>query len=79
MSFLRRVRLFVRDYLRELPIVWSLARTSDCERSGGHRFGEWGEDRLMARVARECSRCGVSELARTSTGSSFPITIERLP
>lgn len=64
----RRIRLFLRDYLSEFGIAWSVARHRDCERNDGHRWGDAHHDDLLGRV-RTCSRCGTSEMLTTTTGT----------
>lgn len=63
MSRWRRLYLFARDYCREFGVAWSLARTRDCERNGGHQwdastYGELSYDETMRAWGRTCSRCG---------------------
>ncbi len=65
-----RLRLFVRDYMDEFPVVWCLARTRDCLRNGGHRYGE-PEDTSIG-FMRTCSRCGCGESVPRSTMSVSP-------
>lgn len=70
MAFLLRIRLFVRDLLDELPVVWDLARMHDCERNGGHRYGPVEQDFAGSVMAhRTCSRCGTSELLPHTHGT----------
>lgn len=73
MNFLTRVRLFVRDYFDEFGVAWSLARTRDCERNGGHRWGDAHSDSLIG-WSKTCSRCGCSETVDTTTTTGATTT-----
>jgi hypothetical protein len=72
MTFIRRIRLFLRDWWQEFPIAWSIARHRDCERNGGHRWGAATNDSLLG-WSRQCGRCGTSETIATTTGSSTSV------
>jgi hypothetical protein len=65
----RRLRLFVRDYLSEFPVAWSIARTRDCERAGGHRWSATAYDETIKGWGQECSRCGCWQSAPTTAGT----------
>jgi hypothetical protein len=65
----RRLRLFLRDLVSECLAVWGVARMRDCERRGGHRWGEPHGNDLFLVWAQECSRCHCSRsVARTTAG-----------
>jgi hypothetical protein len=53
----RRLWAFVRDYCSEFGVAWSIARNNDCERIGGHFWGEQIEDDMLG-LAHVCSGCG---------------------
>jgi hypothetical protein len=65
-----RVRLFVRDLWEELPAVWWTARTRDCERNGGHRWGRAAYNETMQMWGRDCSRCGCWQTTSPTQGTS---------
>lgn len=70
MSLFTRLRLFVRDYCSEFGVAWSLARMRDCERCGGHQFGEPAPNPTVGGdLWRTCSRCGTGQSCPTLTGS----------
>lgn len=58
---MRRLWYFIRDYCDEFGCAWSVARHNDCERTGGHRYGELRDDGVLGQV-RSCGRCGCSLL-----------------
>ena len=71
-----RVRLFVRDYISEFGVAWSVAKHRDCERNGGHRWGQPKVDSLG--LNRECARCGTCEIVTQTSGTTAtntPFTI----
>lgn len=57
---IRRIWLFVKDFVEEVQPAWDLARMRDCARYGGHRWGPKHRDPVMV-LARTCSRCRVTE------------------
>lgn len=69
--WLRRIALFVRDYVDEFPMVWSLTRARDCERWGGHYWGPVEPSELLGGYARECSGCGTSESVSPTNYTGF--------
>lgn len=60
-KLLRRAWLFARDYCDEFGCAWSIARIRDCERNGGHRWGEIEHDSVLKMTGCTCSRCGTFE------------------
>jgi hypothetical protein len=70
-STFKRLRLFVRDYIEEFPVAWSLARTRDCERNGGHRWTEPHVDPVLG-YGKTCKRCGCGEMVYRSTAVINP-------
>jgi hypothetical protein len=69
----RRVYLFARDYFSEFGIAWSLARMHDCERNGGHRWGDVQPDETMGR-GQTCSRCGTFRGVTKTSGTAVTNT-----
>jgi hypothetical protein len=71
MSRARRIRLFIRDWWEEMPLAWSIARMRDCERSGGHQWGEMHYDEVFGSYRSVCQRCGTGDYTLpTTTGTT---------
>lgn len=61
--WLPRLAYFLGDLIDQAQTGWSVARTYDCERNGGHRYGPEGLDEIVG-WSVVCSRCGVTESRR---------------